>query len=162
MWLATLVELEQNYISSFRLLTLYFSVFIENFYRLFTPSSHLGPFRWPPSPPASDNKIVSPHKIFSIVVNFIVTQLANRLMDRASEVLMIKSRWKVELFYDWITKIHQNILWWWTCFVQLLYWEDTSDQSVQVIKSSQARLVGFLVDPSSLLSQLSVPDYKSN
>ena len=47
-------------------------------------------------------------------------------------------------------------------FSYLLYWEDTSDLSVQVIKSSQARLVGFLVDPSSLISQLSVPDYKSN
>ena len=47
-------------------------------------------------------------------------------------------------------------------FSYLLYWEGTSDQSVQVVKSSQPQLVGFLVDPSSLISQLSVPDYKSN
>jgi hypothetical protein len=31
MWLATFIELEQNYISSFKLLTIYSSVFVENF-----------------------------------------------------------------------------------------------------------------------------------
>ena len=44
MWLATLVELEQNCFSPFRLLTLCSSVFVDNFYRLFTRFSHLGPF----------------------------------------------------------------------------------------------------------------------
>jgi hypothetical protein len=46
MWLTTLIELEQNYITSFSVLTSCSSEFVVNFYRLFTPSSHLGPFKW--------------------------------------------------------------------------------------------------------------------
>jgi hypothetical protein len=48
--LATLVELEKNCITPFSVLTTCSSVFVENFYRLFTPSSHLGPFSNPTSP----------------------------------------------------------------------------------------------------------------
>jgi hypothetical protein len=44
MWLATIVELEQNCITPFSVLTKCSSEFVENFYRLFTPSSHLRPF----------------------------------------------------------------------------------------------------------------------
>jgi hypothetical protein len=36
----------QNYILPFGLLTTCSSVFVENFYRLFISSSHLGPFKW--------------------------------------------------------------------------------------------------------------------
>jgi hypothetical protein len=43
-WLATLVELEQNCITPFSDLTICSSDFVENFIGYSLPSSHLGPF----------------------------------------------------------------------------------------------------------------------
>ena len=85
-WLTILVELEQNCISPFSILTSYSSVFVEIFIGYSPPSSHLGPFVAP--------VVETPRPVDAIRLDMVFTHAVETLADQIGQNRLRLLRWR--------------------------------------------------------------------